>query len=76
MRMTSLPLLGLALALAACNTANDGVRNGPQAVHPSTSPLAAKQYYAPDEQYPLCANDPTRLCRAYEPGDGARPIID
>ncbi|MEM6306017.1 MAG: hypothetical protein AAF744_14965 [Pseudomonadota bacterium] len=45
-RLTAQPLrlalaLGCLAALTACNNPdNDGVRNGPQLVHPSPSPLA------------------------------------
>jgi len=35
-------LLGAALSGCNYNTANDGIRNGPQAVHPSTSALAQR----------------------------------
>ena len=42
-------ILALGVLLAGCNynRANDGVRNGPQAVHPSTSALAQGAAFVP-----------------------------
>ncbi len=68
-------------ALAACNydTSNDGVRAGPQAVHPSPSVLAqggsvtVPTSTCGGEGQPACASATT-----YTPvaGDGSRPIFD
>lgn len=63
--------LGLAL-LAGCNLnrENDGVRGGPQAVHPSPSALAQ------GTTAPVAA--PAAAPSTYTPvaGDGSQPIID
>lgn len=72
MRITSVIALSAGtLLLAGCNTNkdNDGVRGGPQAVHPSTSALAQGTSAAPV---------PVQTAPAYTPvaGDGSQPIID
>ena len=72
-------LMAIAAAtLSACsyNSANDGVRGGPQAVHPSTSRLASGTSFAPTDQYAICDNDLGRLCYRHAANDGSQPIID
>lgn len=75
-------LLAVGTSLAACvnDTSNDGVRGGPQAVHPSGSVLAqGGRLNLPaatcgGEGQPAC----TAAATTYKPvaGDGSKPIID
>ncbi|MDF1728308.1 MAG: hypothetical protein P1U53_11230 [Sulfitobacter sp.] len=63
--------------LAGCNydKTNDGVRAGPQAVHPSTSALAQGVIAAPAA--PQHSGTPV-LVESYHPNpyDGSQPIVD
>ena len=71
--------LALAATVAACNTntANDGVRNGPQAVHPSPSALAQGTTVAPAPMATAtCGTPGAPACYAPQPDDGSQPFDD
>lgn len=77
-------LLASAALLAGCNynTANDGQRAGPQAVHPSPSPLAQGGTDAvAADPITTCGDLGEAPCAATAPytpaaNDGSQPIID
>ncbi|APE44344.1 hypothetical protein BOO69_13730 [Sulfitobacter alexandrii] len=75
-------LIASAALLAACNdVANDGVRAGPQAVHPGTyAPARGPVAVAPVTTVGCGAAGEPDCAAAVPytpvPGDGSRPIID
>ena len=80
-RVLGILVLGAALSGCNYNRANDGVRAGPQAVHPSTSALAQGAVAVAPVVTTSCGGLGEAPCTpdaAYTPvpGDGSQPIID
>lgn len=69
----SLIATGCLAALAACGGDAPTVRDGPQAVHPSPSPLAQGTAPALAED---CGDDGRHCLTVSKAGDGSQPIID
>ncbi|MCZ4255136.1 hypothetical protein O4H53_06275 [Sulfitobacter sp. G21635-S1] len=67
--------LGALLAGCNYNTANDGVRNGPQAIHPSSG-LATVAPAPAAAAAPTCGQNGQYACYTPQPDDGSQPIID
>lgn len=79
-RLVGILVLGAALSGCNYNTANDGIRNGPQAVHPSAGVVYGGPAAAPStgSAQPLatCGTPGQAACYTPQPGDGSQPIID
>ncbi len=72
-------ILAFGALLAGCNnSANDGVRGGPQAVHPSPSALAQGTTVTTTVAAPAstCGGEGQHACYTPRAGDGSQPIID
>ena len=76
-RFICVATLGTALAGCNYNRANDGVRNGPQAIHPSSGAPAQVDVATPvTAPATICGAAGQPACYTPHYNDGSQPIID